>query len=238
MSQPTLQLVRVTAQAVLSFSQAQAVCISADLSTVVDQAVGVLSIAMGRMQDASPQLVVASAVLKKNCKSATGIEGEQRKCSEWDPDPPDVHIESGRCRALLLEILRRAAHDWVLYRQHDRLELKEIAERAYVWLFEEGPNHPHYKLRAKEERQITSFLSICDAVDLSPKIVRARVRELDVKTIIGAGRPAEKRKHRDTDDIHYSSHETSLDIDLNSYGDSSNYSSYENHYAVSTPTYM
>lgn len=247
MSQFALQLVQVTARAVLSFTQAQAACTSEDFTPIVDQAVEVLHATMQRMQPPLVAVVVSAPdILKKNGHKSKvaeklrhkAVEAEDRAYSEWDPEPIDVQIESGRCRALLLEILRRAAHDWVLYRQHDRLELKEIAERAYVWLFEEGPGHPWWKLREKEGRQITSFLAICDTVDLTPEMVRSRVRELDVKTIMGAGRPAERRKRRDTDDVHYASHDTSMDIDVNSYGDSNTRTSYENHYAVSTPSYM
>lgn len=122
--------------------------------------------------------------------------------SAWEPSSP---YEGSRCKALLLEVLRRAAHDWVLYRGHARLPHRECAEDAYTWLFDEHPGHAAGRERAAAVfdldegpesgvRVVTSFLEICEALDLDPETVRARVRQMDVKTIISAGRPAETRR--------------------------------------------
>lgn len=123
--------------------------------------------------------------------------------SAWDPPSP----QSGSCcKALLLEVLRRAAHDWVLYRSHSKLSNRECAEDAYTWLFEEDAEHPAGRHRATAvfdldggdqavgARSITAFLGICEALDLDPETVRARVRQMDIQTIISAGRPAETRR--------------------------------------------
>lgn len=113
----------------------------------------------------------------------------------WDPPTAEEHIEASRCRAFLLEIVRRAAHDWILYRTHDRLQLRRIAEDAYIWLFEESPSHPWTRIRNANGTNLTSFLTICDLLELDPKFVRERIRSMTVKQIMTAGRPSERRRH-------------------------------------------
>jgi hypothetical protein len=121
--------------------------------------------------------------------------------SSWDPSGPWQQIEASRCRALLLEVLRRAAHDWILYRGHTKLQLRQLAEDAYVWLFEERPS-----------KDVTSFLTICELLDLDPKYVRNRVRSLTVKQIMTAGRPAEQRKIKKAESTSYVEHPTQVDV--------------------------
>lgn len=133
--------------------------------------------------------------------------------SEWDPSSCDEQIRASRCRALLLEVVRRAAHDWILYRTHDRLHLRQIAEDAYVWLFEEGPQHSWYRARAASGHTITSFLTICDLLDLDPKFVRERIRGMTAQQIMTAGRPAERRRRRRNDDGQCVEHGTEVNID-------------------------
>lgn len=130
-------------------------------------------------------------------------------------EPPGANSEladnrsqqANRCKALLLEILRRAAHDWVLYRQHKKMAMREIASDAYIWLFEENEKHPNWKARYESSvtcdgeeiegvKTITSFLAVCEALELDPKTVRARVKKMNIHMIISAGRPAETRKYR------------------------------------------
>jgi len=153
--------------------------------------------------------------------------------SSWDPEPPSEHIEMTHCRALLLELIRRTAHDWVLYRQHERMALKQLAQEAFVWLFEEEPGHPWWEVRKEEGRFLTGFLTICDELDLDPEVVRSRVRQLDVKTILSAGRPPEKRK-APSEESHYGEYVIAVDMDVQAYGDNPSRSFYENHYAVGT----
>jgi len=114
--------------------------------------------------------------------------------SAWDPGPLDVVLEGSRCRALLLEIVKRAAHDWILYRLQADLELRQLADDAYIWLFEEGPGHKNWESRKGTEAELTSFLAICEATDLSPHKVRAAVRCMTPQGITRAGRPAEVRR--------------------------------------------
>jgi hypothetical protein len=150
--------------------------------------------------------------------------------SPWDPEPV---YEASRCQALLMEIIRRAAHDWVLYRQHHRLELKMLAEQAFVWLFEEEPGHPAWRDRERAlfkvepegsagqtlvevgSRRLTSFLSICEACGLDPEAVRERAREMTVESIMHTGRHIERRKPRgNADSMSIESHSVVVDVDL------------------------
>ena len=119
---------------------------------------------------------------------------EERPDSAFDPEPHDAQIVASRCRALLLEVVRRAIHDWVLYRNTRKMQDKLLAEDAYLWLFEEKPGHPRWELRQREGRGFLAFLSICENLDLDPEVVRRRARTLTIRDIMTAGRPAETRK--------------------------------------------
>lgn len=149
--------------------------------------------------------------------------------SEWDPESTEEQIAASRCRALLLEVIRRAAHDWILYRTHDRLQLRQIAEDAYIWLFEETPSHPWGRIRSTQGNGLTSFLTICELLDLDPDFVRERARSMTVQQIMSAGRPAERRKHADEPCVEYP-----IELNLEGLeGDSSNYATaYEAHFSV------
>lgn len=112
----------------------------------------------------------------------------------WDPSSRISQIDAKRCKRLLLEIMKRAAHDWVLYRTSSRREMKELANDAFVWLFKEQPGHPRWTKRAQSGDTITSFLAVCEALDLDADKVRDHIRKLDVPAILNVGRPAETRK--------------------------------------------
>jgi hypothetical protein len=146
---------------------------------------------------------------------------------------------------LLLEILRRAAHDWVLYRQSSRLTSKECAQDAYTWLFEETTEHPAGRHRATAVfefedgevtgvRSITSFLGICEALDLDPDTVRTRVRQMDIQTIISAGRPAETRrvKRNEVSGVEDAGLSIDVNVDPRDYRYETQYESYG---SVATP---
>lgn len=150
---------------------------------------------------------------------------------DWDPDPADGPILITSYKAVLLEIIRRAAHDWVLYRMHHRAEFLQIAQGAYTWLFEEGPGHPWWVIRAANGRQLTAFLSICDALDLDPAFVRSSVRKLTVQQIMTAGRPAEKRKPREESEYEERASTTRRLQEVDGNGDID----YEDHFFVPTP---
>lgn len=114
------------------------------------------------------------------------------------PDPiGDKMREAEGARALLLEIVRRAAYDWVLYRQSTRLDQKALAEDAYTWLFVEDEEHPNWDLREKDEKEITGFVAICDALDLSAERVRKYVRALTPNRVMSSGRPPENSRASD-----------------------------------------
>lgn len=120
---------------------------------------------------------------------------------EEDPDPPDPVLDQARqaegSRALLLEIIRRAAYDWVLYRGSSRIDQKQLAEEAYVWLFVEGPDHPHWAIREKEGKTLTSLVTICDELELSVDTVREHVRSLTPNKVMSSGRPPESSRSGD-----------------------------------------
>lgn len=154
---------------------------------------------------------------------------EEAPLSAWDPEPHDIVLEASKCRALLLEVIRRAAHDWVLYRSTRRPE-RAFALDAYVWLFEEEPGHPNWELRQREGEPMMAFLTICDLLDLEPETVRARVRGMTIRDIMTAGRPAERRRAPKADGVEDYSSPPQLDVV--SYDDPDVYSTYESHFAV------
>lgn len=111
-----------------------------------------------------------------------------------DRDPAMVQQEINGCKSLLLEIIRRAAYDWVLYRTSRRLLHKKLAEQAYEWLFVEEPGDENDQERRDSGKLITSFLAICEALELDPESVRTHVRRLTPKNVMSVGRPAEYRR--------------------------------------------
>ena len=147
--------------------------------------------------------------------------------SAWDPDPdagvewstepiPEIDraAEAGNCRALLLEVIRRASFDWVLYRNSSKLQAKLLAENAYNWLFVEDESSPSHTLRVKNGKGMMSFLAICETMDIEPSKVRARVRILTERDIMGAGRPPERRKVKVSDEALSSDEHSVFDVDV------------------------
>jgi hypothetical protein len=170
-------------------------------------------------------------------------EEEEEPRSAWEPSSP---FESSRCKALLLEVLRRAAHDWVLYRSHSKLANREIAQDAYEWLFEEDEDHVSWRQRssavfmidegeAKGVRNITSFLSICEVLELDPEVVRTRVRQMDIETIISAGRPAETRKLKSGEVSGVEECGVMIGVDVNAMPTDHYETHYESYGSVATP---
>jgi hypothetical protein len=138
-------------------------------------------------------------------------------------------MAASRCRALLLEVIRRAAHDWVLYRNTRKPE-RAFARSAYIWLFQEEPGHPDWELRKKEGEPLMAFLTICECLDLDPEVVRRRVRQMNVKDIMAAGRPAETRKVKHEGIEDYST-PSNVEVELISL-ESMDGSLYESHFAL------
>ena len=132
----------------------------------------------------------------------------EEKPSAWDPEPIATPVtftltayqeelrvqEINGCKTLLLEIIRRTAYDWVLYRTSTRLLQKVLADQAYQWLFVEMPGTADWAERMKEKKYITSFIAICEGLDLDPDTVRNHIRRLTPKHVMSVGRPAEYRR--------------------------------------------
>jgi hypothetical protein len=104
--------------------------------------------------------------------------------------------EAGGAKALLLNIVHRAAADWVLYRTSARMENRQIAEDAFRWIFREGPGTADWRERNEGEKGLTSFLGICQALDIDPEVLRRRIKEMTPQQAVGRGRPAEYRRAR------------------------------------------
>lgn len=111
-------------------------------------------------------------------------------------DPRDGHEQGVLAKALLLEVILRAASDWVLYREHQRMMYREWANDAQIWLFEEEPGHPNWRERSGSGKALTSFVSICEVLDFDPDLVREHIRKLTPQRIVSMGRPAEYRRKR------------------------------------------
>lgn len=97
-------------------------------------------------------------------------------------------------KELLLEIMKRAVNDWTLYRLHTDLLHRQLADDAYVWLFEEEPGHPAWVSRVLEDRTITGFVTICELLDLDLDGVRRHIMKLKPEDVRNAGRPPERRR--------------------------------------------
>jgi hypothetical protein len=102
--------------------------------------------------------------------------------------------EINGCKTLLLELIRRAAYDWILYRSSSRLLQKQLAEQAHEWLFLEMPGHPSWSVRERDGRTHTSFFAVCESLDLDPETARSHIRRLTPKHVMSVGRPAEYRR--------------------------------------------
>ncbi len=166
------------------------------------------------------------------------IPQPDRKVSTWDPQTPLERIEVTRYRALLLEILKRAIHDWILYRNHSKLEMRQRAETAHTWLFKEKPGHPWWAQRKREGHTIVAFLVICETCDLDPEYVRRRARQTTVKQIMTAGRPAERRRpHKE---VRYDEHRVdTISIEALEQPSGGRYESdYQQHFAAPTHGYV
>lgn len=63
-------------------------------------------------------------------------------------------------------IVRRAAVDLVLYKDHDTLKLRKLGEDAHDWIFENDP---------PDESEHCSFLAVCSALNVDPATLRERI---------------------------------------------------------------
>lgn len=163
-----------------------------------------------------PRKVSAKAKADRSKELAEFVESHQT--SAWDPEDSisDRQAEAGNCRALLLEVIRRASYDWVLYRNSSKLQNKLLAENAYHWLFLEHEGTPVWAQRDRNGKGMMSLIAICDALDIEPSEVRRRARELTEKDIMGAGRPAERRKTKQNEDAMSSDEHSAFGVDVDS----------------------
>lgn len=130
--------------------------------------------------------------------------------SAWDPEPQELttedllsvdrELDASSCRHMLMEVIRRAAYDWVLYRLSRKLQDRRLAEDAYQWLFVERPGTKAWSERERNGKRLTSLCSICDVLDVEPSFVRRHVRRLTVKRVMSVGRPSERR-HPSVEDV-------------------------------------
>jgi hypothetical protein len=97
----------------------------------------------------------------------------------------------------MLEVMRRAAHDWILYRHSTRLAQRQIAEEAFIWLFKEKPGDRNWVERALNGKEMTSFLGICEVIGVDPDQVRHYIKRLTVKEILSTGRPPTYRRQKE-----------------------------------------
>ena len=115
-------------------------------------------------------------------------------CEEFREEPPPLtareQIEQDVVggKNLLIELVKRTAHDWVLYRGSRKMVDRRLAEDAYIWLFLEDEDHYHWQIRQGDGKDLTSFLSICDVLDLDPARIRARIRTLTTQQVKATGR--------------------------------------------------
>lgn len=116
---------------------------------------------------------------------------EFRKKKKLEKERDSLNFDSEGCRYLLVEILRRAIYDWVLYRDsHNDLKLQWGLD-AHEWIFEETPYSHHGKMRSREGKHLTSFLSICQLLDLDPTKVRNHIKRLVPFDILSSPRPGD-----------------------------------------------
>lgn len=103
-------------------------------------------------------------------------------------EDPEAH------KALFAGILRRAIFDWILYRGHGSREKRRLAGEAYTWLFVEKPGHSSWARRLRGKREMLSFHSICDIVQVSPDTVNRVAGVMTAQDIQKLGRPATRRR--------------------------------------------
>jgi hypothetical protein len=115
-------------------------------------------------------------------------------------------LDGSQVRALMLEVIRRAVHDWVLYKNSRRMMYRELAHDAYIWLFEEDERHPWWRQRKQSDKQLTSLLYICEIIDIDIAEVRQGARNMTEKRIKTAGRPPERRRKHGEDTSYYEEH--------------------------------
>ena len=146
------------------------------------------------------------------------VEPPEPLGTDWDPEETEDVIvtpemlDGSQVRALMLEVLRRAIHDWVLYRTSRRMEHRELAQHAYTWLFEEKEGHPWRTMRRQHGLDMMSLEAICETIDIDIETVRTGARNMTERRIKTAGRPPERRRRVGEDHSHYAEHDLSINF--------------------------
>lgn len=82
-------------------------------------------------------------------------------------------------RALWAKVIIRAIFDWVTYRDSPRLDHQKLADTARTWIFDES-------------ELFNSFDSLCKFLDVSPRHIRDRARQMTKEHVF-------KIEHRERD---------------------------------------
>jgi hypothetical protein len=88
---------------------------------------------------------------------------------------PDIEEAIGRTISrpvpwfirLWAAVVRRAAVDWVLYKDHGTTKLRKVGGDADFWIF-----------RDEDVKRLSSFSSVCDILGLSVELVRGKISDL------------------------------------------------------------
>jgi len=105
-------------------------------------------------------------------------------------------------KSLLIEVVRRAAYDWVLYRGDSRPALRGLAADARAWLFDELPEHAAWEERKNRGELAMSFLGICESLELDPRAIRVGIQKLTPHHIRTLGRiPTNRKKNGGQDSL-------------------------------------
>lgn len=175
----------------------------------------------GRKEPSARAKRALRAVAKAGLPKPVDLRGLDRRLprvadNRMSRGRPDPQLEASNCRALLLEVIRRAAYDWVLYRGSSKLPNRLLAESAYQWLFVEEPGSVSWVNRGKHGKELTAFMAICSQLDIDPDRMRATVRTMTERDIMGAGRPAERRRVKAGDEVANGDDLRVFDVDVDS----------------------
>ncbi len=101
-------------------------------------------------------------------------------------------------RTLWIEVIRRAAFDWVLYKNSQKMARRQLAQGAFVWLFVEDRDHPNWHERVAEDGcALSSFVGICEALEFDPEALRDGIRRLTPTKIKTLGKLPMRRAKSD-----------------------------------------
>ncbi len=70
-------------------------------------------------------------------------------------------------KRLWAAVVRRAAVDWVLYKEHSDTRLRKIGSDAGNWIF-----------GSTDDRNYFAFETVCNSLELCPSVVRRKIKSL------------------------------------------------------------